>query len=183
MAGITSSVGLGSGLEISKIVETLVNADTSAKNAQITRQTANNSAMISGIGALRSALTAFTTAMGKLNDKTTPSFNAYAATSANENVVKVTASNKAVAGTYSIAVENLATSSKVASQSFASSTDDQVSFSADTRFIQRFQRIAYHCAGGVLLFLRRWIFHDFARHIAILFQRIRFIDAAGDIHR
>lgn len=123
MAGITSSVGLGSGLEIGKIVQTLVNADTSAKNAQITRQTANNSAMISGIGALRSALTAFTTAMDKLNDKTAPSFNAYAATSANENVVKVTASNKAVAGTYSIAVENLATSSKVASQSFASSTD------------------------------------------------------------
>lgn len=123
MAGITSSVGLGSGLEIGKIVQTLVNADTSAKNAQITRQTSNNSAMISGIGALRSALTAFTTAMGKLNDKTTPSFNAYAATSANESVVKVTASNKAVAGTYSIAVENLATSSKVASQTFGSSTD------------------------------------------------------------
>lgn len=122
MATITSSIGLGSGLEIGTIVESLVNAETAAKKAQILRQTSNNTAMISGIGALRSALTAYTTALGKLNTTTSPSFNAYAATSANENVVKVTASNKAVAGSYSIVVESLATSSKVASQSFASST-------------------------------------------------------------
>jgi flagellar hook-associated protein 2 len=122
MAAITSSVGIGSGLEIGTIVQTLVNADTAAKKAQIARQTSNNSAMLSGISSLRSALSVFTTAMGKLNDSTAPAFNAYAGTSANEGVVKVTASNKAVAGSYSIAVEALATSSKVASQSFASST-------------------------------------------------------------
>ncbi|AYG46019.1 flagellar hook protein FliD [Pseudomonas sp. Leaf58] len=115
---ISSGIGLGSGLNINEIVSVLVNADTAAKKAQITRQTANNTAYISGVGALRSALTAFTTAMSKLNDKTTPSFNAYAATSASESIVKATASNTAVAGTYSIEVKNLATSSKVASQAF-----------------------------------------------------------------
>lgn len=119
MATITPSTGLGSGLNITEIVTALVQADTAAKQAQITRQTSNNTAYISGVGALRSALTAFTTAMSKLNDKTAPSFNAYAATSASETVVKATASNTAVAGTYNVEVKNLATSSKVASHSFS----------------------------------------------------------------
>ncbi|BBH45079.1 flagellar filament capping protein FliD [Pseudomonas sp. KU43P] len=116
---ITSSTGLGSGLNITEIVSALVTADTAAKKAQITRQTSNNTAMISGIGSLRSALTAFQDAMKKLNDKDAPSFNAFAATSGNEAVVKVKSSNAAVAGSYDIKVINLATASKVASQSFA----------------------------------------------------------------
>ena len=116
---ITSSTGLGSGLNITEIVTALVKADTSAKQAQITRQTSNNTAMISGIGSLRSALTAFQDAMKALNNKDAPSFNAYAATSANESVVKIKSSNTAVAGSYDIVVDKLATGSKVASQQFA----------------------------------------------------------------
>ncbi|HDS0960170.1 B-type flagellar hook-associated protein 2 [Pseudomonas hunanensis] len=116
---ITSSTGLGSGLNITEIVTALVKADTSAKQAQITRQTSNNTAMISGIGSLRSALTAFQDAMKALNDKDAPSFNAYAATSANESVVKIKSSNSAVAGSYDIVVDKLATGSKVASQQFS----------------------------------------------------------------
>lgn len=116
---ITSSTGLGSGLNITEIVTALVKADTSAKQAQITRQTSNNTAMISGIGSLRSALTAFQDAMKALNNKDAPSFNAYAATSANESVVKIKSSNSAVAGSYDIVVDKLATGSKVASQQFS----------------------------------------------------------------
>ena len=44
---ITSSVGLGSGLDIGAMVKAMVGADTAAKQAQINRQTSNNSAMIS----------------------------------------------------------------------------------------------------------------------------------------
>ncbi|MFJ4348200.1 flagellar filament capping protein FliD [Pseudomonas sp. NPDC089401] len=116
---LVSSIGQGTGLNITDMVSALVSADTAAKKAQITRQTSNNSAMISGVGSLRSALTAFQDAMKKLNDSTKPSFNAYAAKSANESVVKVTANNTAVAGSYDIMVNKLATGSKVASQSFA----------------------------------------------------------------
>lgn len=117
-SSIIPSTGLGSGLNITEIVTALVNADTAAKQAQITRQTSNNTAYISGVGALRSALTAFTAAMVKLNDKTAPSFNAFAATSASDAIVKATAGNTAVAGTYNVEVKNLATGSKVASQAF-----------------------------------------------------------------
>lgn len=116
---ISSSVGLGSGLNIGDIVSVLVKADTDPKANQISRQKANNEAYISGVSSLRSALDAFTAAMKKLNNKSTPSFNGYAATSASDAVVKVTAGNAAVAGTYNVEVKNLATSSKVASQSFA----------------------------------------------------------------
>lgn len=112
---LVSSIGQGTGLNITDMVSALVNADTAAKKAQITRQTSNNSAMISGVGSLRSALTAFQDAMKKLNDTTAPAFNAYSAKSANEAVVKVTASNTAVAGSYDIVVNQLATGSKVAS--------------------------------------------------------------------
>lgn len=123
---IASSLGLGSGLNITDIVKVLVQSDTAAKQAQISRQTSNNAAYISGVGALRSALTAFTTAMGKLNDKSAPSFNAYAATSASDSIVKATAGNTAVAGSYSIEVKNLATGSKVASAAYVEGASKSV---------------------------------------------------------
>ena len=132
---IASSTGLGSGLDIGSIVKDLVQSDTAAKQAQITRQTSNNSAMISGIGSLRSALTAFQAAMTKLNDKTAPSFNAYAATSANDKVVKVTSGNTAVAGSYDIQVTKLATGSKVASQAFSEGASKAVA--AETLTIEQ----------------------------------------------
>lgn len=124
---ITTSTGAGYGLDIANIVKVLVNADTSAKANQITRQTQNNSAMISGIGALRSALTAFQDAMKKLNDKDAPSFNAFAGTSANESVVKIKAGNAAVAGSYDVRVDQLATGSKVASKQFAGGATTPIS--------------------------------------------------------
>ncbi|MCU0126079.1 flagellar filament capping protein FliD [Pseudomonas vlassakiae] len=124
---LVSSIGQGTGLNITDMVNALVTADTAAKKAQITRQTSNNSAMISGVGSLRSALTAYQDAMKKLNDPKAPSFNAYAAKSANESVVKVTAGNTAVAGNYDIMVNKLATGSKVASQSFAGGSTSAIS--------------------------------------------------------
>lgn len=124
---LTPTTGLGSGLNITEIVNALVKADTSAKQTQITRQTSNNTALISGIGSLRSALTAFQDAMKKLNDKDAPSFNAYSAKSANEAVVKITSSNSAVTGNYDVIVDKLATGSKVASQQFAGGASSSIS--------------------------------------------------------
>lgn len=126
-SALTPTTGLGSGLNITEIVNALVKADTSAKQTQITRQTSNNTALISGIGSLRSALTAFQDAMKKLNDKDAPSFNAYSAKSANEAVVKITSSNSAVAGNYDVIVDKLATGSKVASQQFAGGASSSIS--------------------------------------------------------
>ncbi|KTB81031.1 flagellar filament capping protein FliD [Pseudomonas syringae] len=111
---ITSTTGLGSGLAITAIVEGLVNAEKAPKQNQIDKQTASTTASLSGVSQLTSALASFQKAMDTLSSKTTPAFLGFAATSANEAVVKATADNTAVSGSYAIKVNNLATASKVA---------------------------------------------------------------------
>ncbi|MBM3109054.1 flagellar hook protein FliD [Pseudomonas sp. FFUP_PS_473] len=118
---ISASIGTGSGMDIGAIVKVLVDADTAAKASQIQRQTANNSAMISGVASLKSALSTYQAALNKLNDKDAPSFLAYAATSGNESAVGAKANNSAVPGSYLVEVDKLATSSRVASKKFSGS--------------------------------------------------------------
>lgn len=117
-SSILPGTGLGSGVDINAIVKTLVASETDPKSNQIKRQTANNTAMLSGVASLKSALSVYQAAMKKLNDATAPSFNAYTSTSSSDTTVKVTSNNTAVPGSYSVRVESLATSSKVASKSF-----------------------------------------------------------------
>jgi len=116
---ILPGTGLGSGLDIGAIVTALVNADKSPKQTQIDTATKANTLKISGIGSLKSALTAFQTAMTNLSSKTNPAFAGFTATSANTSVLNATADSTAVAGSYNVVVSQLATGSKVASASFA----------------------------------------------------------------
>lgn len=123
---IVPSTGLGSGLNISGIVEALVNADKAAKQGQITRATATNTASISGIAKLQSLLATFQTTIKTLGSTTTPQFNGFAATTTNDKAVTGAATNTAVAGTYVVKVDNLATSSKVASAAFVGGTTSAI---------------------------------------------------------
>ncbi len=116
---ITASIGTGSGMDIGAIVKVLVDSDTAAKSSQIKRQTANNTAMISGVASLKSALSTYQAALKGLNNKDAPAFLAFAATSGNEKAVTATANNTAVAGSYQVEVVKLATSSRVASKVFS----------------------------------------------------------------
>ncbi|MGC5700261.1 flagellar filament capping protein FliD [Pseudomonas sp. NFXW11] len=125
---ILPGTGLGSGLDTGAIVKALVAADKSAKQGQIDRANANNSASISGIGTLQSLLSTFQTTLGVagLGGSVNPSFTGFAATSSDSKFVDVTTTNDAVAGKYKIEVTNLATSSKVASQAFAGGTSSAI---------------------------------------------------------
>jgi len=120
---ILPALGLGSGLDTTAIVKALVDAEKTPKQNQIDRQTKVNTASISAIGSLKSALATYKTALEKLGSTTSPQFIAYSATSSDEKTIKATAGATAVNGSYSITVENLATASKVASQRFTGSTD------------------------------------------------------------
>ncbi|WP_447784187.1 flagellar filament capping protein FliD [Pseudomonas germanica] len=111
--------GLGSGLDIGAIVTALVNADKSAKQTQIDSATKTNTLKISGVGSLKSALTAFQTAMTNLSSKTNPAFAGFTATSGNTDILGATSDSTAVAGKYNVVVNKLATGSKIASASFA----------------------------------------------------------------
>ncbi|MDI3353993.1 flagellar filament capping protein FliD [Pseudomonas sp. UYIF39] len=123
---ILPGTGLGSGLDTGAIVKALVNADKAAKQGQIDRGTATNTASISGIGTLKSLMAAFTKSMTDLGSKTNPQFPGFAATSSDVKIVTATASNSAVGGNYVINVGNLATSSKVASAAFAGGTSSAI---------------------------------------------------------
>ncbi|WP_434697167.1 flagellar filament capping protein FliD [Pseudomonas sp. Z1-14] len=123
---ILPGLGLGSGLDTGAIVKALVDSDKAAKQGQITRATTTTSNNISGIGSLKSLLAAFRSAMTELSSKTNPAFSGFAATSSATNFVTATATNSAVAGTYTIKVGNIATSSKVASAAFAGGTTSAI---------------------------------------------------------
>jgi flagellar hook-associated protein 2 len=116
---ILPGLGLGSGLDTTAIVKALVDADKSAKQSQINRQTNTNTSKISGVGTLKSVLANFQAAIKNLGDTKTPQFLGYNATSSDPKVLTSVASNSAVNGTYVIKVNNLATSSKVATAAFA----------------------------------------------------------------
>ncbi|WP_145189378.1 flagellar filament capping protein FliD [Pseudomonas sp. URMO17WK12:I11] len=115
---ILPSLGLGSGLDTTAIVKALVDAEKTPKQGQLDRRTSANTASISAVGSLKSALAAYKTALGKLNDSANPAFIGSTAASSNDKYVKATAGSAAVNGNYSIQVSQLATASRVASQRF-----------------------------------------------------------------
>jgi flagellar hook-associated protein 2 len=110
--GILSSLGLGSGLDVSSIITALVNAAQAAPQAQITNQTNTDNAQIAGLTALQTALSGLQTALTELTSPTT--YQTYtAAFSANSTSASGvgTASTlpDASPGTYSVDVTQLAT--------------------------------------------------------------------------
>ncbi len=117
---ITPATGLGSGLAIGEIVTALVNSDKTAKQTQITTQTKLVTTKLSGIGTLQSAMSAFQALVNPPSGTTSKlQFTGYAAKSSDETKMTVSSDNTAVPGTYSINVNNIATSSSVATAAFA----------------------------------------------------------------
>src|SRR3990167_229548 len=114
MAGVT---GIGSGINIDSIVTALVDAERAPKTNQLDRLEKATTTRISAIGSLTGALNTFKTAVDSLNK--TSLFESRTASSSSSSVLKATATATAPAGNYSVQVQQLATSSKVALQSVA----------------------------------------------------------------
>src|SRR5690606_8184138 len=109
MAGVT---GIGSGIDIDSIVKTMVAAERAPKETQLANLEKKTTTQITAVGALKSAISEFQTALGGLNKPEL--FQARSATSSKADQVAVTASTKAGAGSYQVEVKELAASSKVA---------------------------------------------------------------------
>ena len=103
---ISSSLGIGSGMDINGIVTQLVTAEGQPQFNAITRQETAAKAQVSGLGSLKSALSTFQTAVQKLNDINL--FKTNQAVSSNDAIVKVTAGAGSVAGSHTLQVTNLA---------------------------------------------------------------------------
>lgn len=115
MAGVS---GIGSGIDINSIVGALVNAEKAPKEAQLARLEKASTTKFSALGTLKGALSEFQTAMKDLNSLAL--FEKRTATSSNTTALSASAEKTALAGTYQVAVKQLATSSRVATGAIAS---------------------------------------------------------------
>lgn len=133
---ISSSLGIGSGMDINGIVNQLIAAEGQPQFAAVTRQETAAKAQLSGLGSLKSALSTFQTAVRKLKDSSL--FKTHQAFSANESILKVSASAGSVAGSYSVEVVHLAKAQKsIAAAEFSGATEvvgnGELTFSVGTK--------------------------------------------------
>jgi flagellar hook-associated protein 2 len=110
---LITSTGIGSGLNISAIVSELSTAEGAGEQAQITSHVTSLNAQISAFGTFNSALS---TLQATLSPLETPSALAgFSASVADDTVATASAGSAAVAGQYSLLVQNLATNATLTS--------------------------------------------------------------------
>lgn len=112
MAGI---LGVGTGIKIDEIVAALVNAEKAPKTQQLDRLEKATTSRFSALGTLKGSLSGLQTAIQNLNKPSL--FTTRTASSSSSAVLSAKADTAAIAGKYSVQVQQLATSSKVGLQS------------------------------------------------------------------
>ena len=113
MANI-SSLGIGSGVLTSELVDQLVQAERAPTENRLAQKTERTQALISAYGTLRSAVTELRLPMRQLSAP--DNLKAFSATSSNEDVAVSVDSSKANRGTYSVDVTSLASAQALASR-------------------------------------------------------------------
>lgn len=119
MASITTSTG-SSGLPIDSIVSGLMTVEKQPLTL-IQKSISSFNTKLSAYGTLKSGLSTFQSAADKLS--TAAKFNAQAVTLTDNTSIKASANGTAVSGNYSIAVTQLASAQKLASTTYANTTD------------------------------------------------------------
>ncbi len=127
MARVT---GIGSGIDIDSIVASMVAAERAPKETQLATLEKKTTTQITAVGALKGAISDFQTALGALNKPEL--FQARSATSSKSDLVGVTATTTAGAGSYQLEVKSLASSSKVALQPFTNTAGAPATFGGGT---------------------------------------------------
>jgi flagellar hook-associated protein 2 len=112
MAGI---LGIGTGIDIDSIVTALVNAEKAPKTQQLDRLEKATTSRFSALGTLKGSLSGLQTAIQNLNKPSL--FSTRTASSSSSAVLSAKADPAAIAGKYSVQVQQQATSSKVGLQS------------------------------------------------------------------
>ena len=112
-AAITST-GIGSGLNITAIVASLTSAFGAGQQNQITNQQTALDAQVSAFGTFTSSLDSLQASLSALENPT--QLAGFDASVADPTIASATAASGAVAGTYTLSVQNLATSATLTSQ-------------------------------------------------------------------
>jgi flagellar hook-associated protein 2 len=113
MASI-SSLGIGSGVLTSDLVDQLVQAERGPTENRLTQKTEQTQALLSAYGKLRSAVTELRLPMRQLSAP--DNLKAFSASSSNEGIAVSVDSAKASRGTYSVEVTSLAGAQALASR-------------------------------------------------------------------
>ena len=129
-SGSSSGATGGSVIDVSALVSELVAATYANQVANNASQTNAVTAQISALGALKSALSTFQGALAALD--TPSSFNALTASSSDQSAFTATADSSAVAGTYSVAVSQLAQAQQLVSTGFAAGSEATIGTGALT---------------------------------------------------
>jgi flagellar hook-associated protein 2 len=116
---LITSTGIGSGLNISAIVSSLTSAFGAGQQNQITRQETALDSQVSAYGTFTSALDTLQGTLAALENPI--QLGGFDATVADTSIASATATAGAVAGQYSLAVQNLATAATLTSNPVASS--------------------------------------------------------------
>jgi flagellar hook-associated protein 2 len=119
-SALITSTGIGSGLNISAIVSSLTTAYGAAQTSQLTAQQNSLNAQVSAYGTFSSALDTLQATLSTLENPS--ELAGFDATVADSSVGSATTSSDAVAGQYSLAVQNLATAATLTSQPVASAS-------------------------------------------------------------
>jgi flagellar hook-associated protein 2 len=115
---ISGSTG-NSSMDVSSLVTALVNAKTAGQAAALTAQQTTDNTTLSAYGALSSALGALQSSLTNLTNGTT--LSTFAATTTGTGLT-ATAGTGAVAGSYSVAVTQIASSQALSSAAFGATT-------------------------------------------------------------
>ncbi|XSG83923.1 MAG: flagellar filament capping protein FliD [Methylohalobius sp. ZOD2] len=114
---VLTSTGLGSGLDISGMVQSLVQVERQPVAFQQDRREAELQTKLSSYGTFKSALSSFRSSLAGLRQSS--GFEALKATSSDESILTASAETNADPGEFSLEVKQLATSHSLASGGFA----------------------------------------------------------------
>ena len=108
-----------SSLDVNSLVSALVTAKTAAQSTAITKKQTSDNAELSAIGKIKSTLSSLQTTLVGLSDGT--ALNQLAVAVSGTGVTATATPGKgAVAGNYTLVVNNIATANKISSQAYAS---------------------------------------------------------------
>lgn len=115
MATSTGAIG-GSQIDVQSLAAQLIAADRATPDAQINRDSTRVTTQISALGQLMGSMSTFRSALSSL--KTVDVFSTRSATSSDNATLTASAGAKAVPGTYSVTVDQLATAQQLSSKGF-----------------------------------------------------------------
>jgi flagellar hook-associated protein 2 len=116
-SSIVNTLGAGSGIDVSSLAQSLVDAEKTPKKERIEAKITKSEARITGYSAVKYALSELKTAFGKLNDAS--DFSSIKTSNTQPAAFGVTAGSTADTGSYSIEVLQTALAQRTASSSFA----------------------------------------------------------------